>query len=314
MKFSPTAISKEPLVSVGIPTYNQPDGLRRTLECIVGQTYRNIEIIVSDNDSPDPRVASVGAEFRERDARVRYFRQLRNVGPTENFRFVLGKASGKYFMWAADDDFWETEFIEKLAELLEKDKQAGVAFCSFDARYTDGGRVERYPEFLPLLQVYSNRPIFERLATYISQEESFGKANLIYGLYCKHVLIKAGGMKVWGLGWWGADMLIVCSVLARGNFVVSEKLLYHVGAGPRPSVDQESPLSPLSRDTRASRTLRDFFQHAGYVFGYARIVTGASELSVGERFALLKIIARKLATFLCQDVAINLRCLRCIAK
>src|ERR1700688_2286292 len=101
-----------PLVSVGIPTYNRPVGLRRTLEFICGQTYSNIEIIVSDNASLDPGTKSVAEEFAARDERIKYFRQRANIGAMENFRFVLAKASGDYFMWAADDDEWDPRFVE----------------------------------------------------------------------------------------------------------------------------------------------------------------------------------------------------------
>ncbi|MCA6544957.1 MAG: glycosyltransferase, partial [Pseudanabaena sp. M074S1SP2A07QC] len=97
-------IGKKPLVSVGIPTYNRPNGLKRTLECITQQTYRNIEIIVSDNCSIDPNVEMVVKEFQSKDDRICYFRQLENKGAGANFLFVLKQSVGKYFMWAADDD------------------------------------------------------------------------------------------------------------------------------------------------------------------------------------------------------------------
>src|SRR6185437_16169208 len=82
-----------PLVSVGIPTFNRPTGLNRTLQLICGQTYPNLEILVSDNASPGSETERVVREFSEIDARVKYFRQPSNVGPTENFRFVLAKTS-----------------------------------------------------------------------------------------------------------------------------------------------------------------------------------------------------------------------------
>lgn len=85
-----------PLVSVGIPTYNRPEGLRRTLECITGQTYKNLEIIVSDNCSPGPVNEKVVREFMARDRRIRYFRQDENKGAGFNFRFGLGQSSQTY--------------------------------------------------------------------------------------------------------------------------------------------------------------------------------------------------------------------------
>ncbi len=56
-----------PLVSVGIPIYNRAKGLRRTLECITGQTYKNLEIVVSDNFSPGPEREASVREFMAKD-------------------------------------------------------------------------------------------------------------------------------------------------------------------------------------------------------------------------------------------------------
>ena len=69
-----------PLVSVGIPTYNRPEGLRRTLECITGQTYKDLEIIVSDNCSPGPETEAIAREFMAKDSRIQYFHQEENKG------------------------------------------------------------------------------------------------------------------------------------------------------------------------------------------------------------------------------------------
>lgn len=114
-------MTEGPLVSVGIPCYNRPEGLRRTLECIIGQTYLNLEIIVSDNCSPDPEVERVGRGFANKDLRVQYYRQNMNDGPMPNFQFVLEKATGEYFMWAADDDLWifSEEILSRLRFMLD---------------------------------------------------------------------------------------------------------------------------------------------------------------------------------------------------
>ena len=46
--------STDSLVSIGIPIYNQPESLEKTLNSITKQTYQNLEIIISDNHSPGP--------------------------------------------------------------------------------------------------------------------------------------------------------------------------------------------------------------------------------------------------------------------
>ena len=56
---------KDPLVSVGIPTFNRPMTLYRTLECIICQTYKNLEIIISDNYSPGDETDNVVKKIHE---------------------------------------------------------------------------------------------------------------------------------------------------------------------------------------------------------------------------------------------------------
>lgn len=108
----------EPLVSVGIPTYNRPEGLERTLKCIASQTYRNLEILISDNASAGPETAAVANAFTSMDTRIVYVRQSQNLGAIPNFRFLLQRARGEFFMWAADDDEWHPRFVAACLEAI----------------------------------------------------------------------------------------------------------------------------------------------------------------------------------------------------
>jgi glycosyltransferase involved in cell wall biosynthesis len=102
-----------PLVTIGIPTYNRPQGLKATLDIIIGQTYKNLEIIISDNCSPDSDVKVIAEDWANKDSRVKYIRQLHNIGMIENFNFVMLQAEGDYFSWIADDDYWDSNYIEE---------------------------------------------------------------------------------------------------------------------------------------------------------------------------------------------------------
>jgi glycosyltransferase involved in cell wall biosynthesis len=120
-------MSEQPLVSVGIPTYNRPAGLRRVLECITTQTYQNLEIIVSDNASSDSQVEKIALEFASRDGRIKYYRQEENRGAGCNFKFVLEQARGEYFIWAADDDCISENYISTLLTLLIQNRHLALA-------------------------------------------------------------------------------------------------------------------------------------------------------------------------------------------
>ena len=129
----------DPLVSVGIPTFNRPEGLRRTLQAISSQTYKNIEIIISDNYSDNLMVKDVIAEYKMRDSRINSFNQDSNIGIVNNFKFVLKKATGNYFMWAADDDEWDVDFIGELMSIIG---DHSAAFCNYKVIYKERGIVE----------------------------------------------------------------------------------------------------------------------------------------------------------------------------
>lgn len=117
-----------PLVSVGIPTYNRPQGLKRTLECITGQTYKNLEIIVGDNCSPGTQTFEVVKEFQHNDPRISYYRHEKNFGSDYNGKFVMEKATGDFYLSAADDDEWYPDYIEKCVGVLIQDDS--IVMCT----------------------------------------------------------------------------------------------------------------------------------------------------------------------------------------
>ena len=130
-------MGEPPLVSIGIPTYDHPEGLRRILDCAAGQTYRNLEIIVSDNGSPDAGVLEIANRCAAEDARIRVFRQPGNIGPFKNHEFVKQQAHGKYFAWFSDDDEFPENYVEVCVRHLEAEKNA-VLVGPCGERFVDG--------------------------------------------------------------------------------------------------------------------------------------------------------------------------------
>ena len=174
-------VENEPLVSVGIPTYNRPKGLRRTLECITGQTYRNLEIIVSDNCSPGLETEAVVKEFQETDSRIQWFRQYENIGAINNFKFVLDKANGEYFMWAADDDEWHFNFISNCVLCLKRNNDIGVVFTKYHVISSTYPIIKM--KHFPDMAFVSNDDPFVRIKGFLLIDEKSHKANFIYGLW-----------------------------------------------------------------------------------------------------------------------------------
>lgn len=119
-----------PRVSIGLPVFNGHKTLRKALDCLLAQEYTDFELIISDNASTDS-TGEICLEYSAYDTRVRYIRQAHNLGSSENFNLVLQAAQGEYFMWAAADDQWSTDFVGLLLKSLEKNQAAIGAFCPY---------------------------------------------------------------------------------------------------------------------------------------------------------------------------------------
>jgi len=125
------------LVSVGIPTYNRADMLRRSVESVLCQDYMLIEILISDNSSTDD-TQNICQQFCEKDERVKYVQQSSNIGASANFKNVLARASGEYFMWLGDDDWIDLTYISLCVSLLASDPD--IALVSGTPQYYREGK------------------------------------------------------------------------------------------------------------------------------------------------------------------------------
>ena len=94
--------------------------MRRALDCLLAQTHSNFELIISDNASTDSVTKAITEDYARRDSRIRLTRQPFNQGAVPNFIWVLHEAKGDYFMWAANDDFWSSNYVEALANRLDQ--------------------------------------------------------------------------------------------------------------------------------------------------------------------------------------------------
>lgn len=117
-----------PLITIGIPSYNQPAGLTKAIDSILSQSYNNFEILIADDCSPDNKVLRVLEFYSSQDSRISYVVHERNMGPRFNFNFLLRNARGKYFMWLADDDYRHPECLELLIGAIGN---YGSAFSDF---------------------------------------------------------------------------------------------------------------------------------------------------------------------------------------
>ncbi|WP_320007352.1 glycosyltransferase [Maridesulfovibrio sp.] len=224
---------KTPLISVLIPCYNRPEGLDNALSDFTGQTYRNIEIVVSDNCSPQKKeIAAVMAKYAH-DPRIRYTRRAENVGMLRNSLGVLEDARGQYLTWGSDDDRWDKDYLLELFTLLKKNPDASCAFCDYDVINPEGEKYIGFPEAYPFLKQFDDPDRISRLKKFILAKEGYSNKSCPIRALIKTEIVRDYFDKMQDLGLlenWG-DMLVVFAFLMEGRMVTSPRVLHKFTSG-----------------------------------------------------------------------------------
>ena len=113
-------MKKTPFFSILIPTYNRCNLLKATIEIILAQTFKDFELIISDNASTD-ETEKVVKSFK--DKRIKYFKNKENIGAENNYKKVFSYAKGEYLFSMGDDDFiLFDDSLEKVKRILDKEE------------------------------------------------------------------------------------------------------------------------------------------------------------------------------------------------
>jgi hypothetical protein len=114
-------------VTVGVPVRDGAATLARALDTVIGQDFRELDIVVSDNASSDA-TPEIVAEYRSRDRRIRAVRHETPLRALDHFHWLKDQARGELFMWAAHDDARSLDYVSRLVRGLDEHPRAVLAF------------------------------------------------------------------------------------------------------------------------------------------------------------------------------------------
>ncbi len=156
---------KKPRVTIGMPVYNAEQYLKEALNAILGQTYSDFEIIISDNCSTD-NTKKICQEYANKDNRVLYFCNKKNLGAPKNFNSVFELSSGEYFKWAAHDDLYAPTYLEKCVNVLDND--VSTVLCHSKTGFVDqDGNIAYKSSRIRTSRMCSKKPN-ERIGEFLS--------------------------------------------------------------------------------------------------------------------------------------------------
>jgi glycosyltransferase involved in cell wall biosynthesis len=130
-----------------MPLYNAERYMREAIDSILGQTFTDLELIISDNASTDG-TRQIAAEYVARDWRVRYYRNERNMGAAYNYNRVIEVAGGEYFKHAAYDDILAPTHIQRCVDELDRFPECALAYPRMMTIDEDGRPVREFRDSL----------------------------------------------------------------------------------------------------------------------------------------------------------------------
>lgn len=166
-------------LSIGMPVYNGEEYIRDALDSLLGQTFVDFELIISDNASTDT-TEKICLEYARRDSRIFYFRQKENIGAVANFQFVFEHAQTNLFMWAAYDDKWAKNYLMDATGML-RDEAIDFIFPAFEVRSIKFKISRKFGR--DVFEFIDSMDRRERVLQFLALHHDSHKCNIVYSLF-----------------------------------------------------------------------------------------------------------------------------------
>jgi len=212
-------------VSLALPVYNGEKYLSEAIHSILAQDFEDFELIITDNASTD-RTRDICRTFAERDSRVTYIRNERNMGAAANLNIGFHASTGKYFKWCAYDDLISSNYVGECVRALEAQPDAVLAFGS--AKMIDGdGRVvgDRDNAMAEIV----DEDGFERFRKIF---DNSAHCDEIFGLHRREALQRTSLMGAY----WSADRTLLEEIAMIGKFAFVPGAVFYNRHHPNRSI------------------------------------------------------------------------------
>lgn len=141
---------KKQCVSVIMPTYKRSEKIERAIESVLKQTYKNIELLVVNDNDPDDEFSEIlrkKIKKYENDKRFRFINQKYHINGAVARNVGIKKALGEYIAFLDDDDWWKPEKIEhQIRELESRTSEWGGVSCRIE-QYDNNKIIAKLPKY-----------------------------------------------------------------------------------------------------------------------------------------------------------------------
>jgi glycosyltransferase involved in cell wall biosynthesis len=278
-------MSAVPRVSIGLPVYNGENFLAESIESLLGQSYEDFELIISDNASHDG-TEGICRGYAQQDSRIRYFRQQHNIGSAPNHNFVIEQARGELFKHGSHDDLYARDLLRLCVAALDEYPHVVLAH-SWSAVIDGSGAVTKLIEY-PVDTAAPRAP--DRLRSMLFDGWGDDEGGVVRTDVLRRTALHAS--------YHFADRTYTAEIALHGPFYMVPDWLYfrreHAGQGGKlGNVRQRSARMDPRRANRLTNPTARLY--AEYIWGYASAIRRAP-LSGAERQECYRLLMRFVAS------------------
>ncbi|MEM9379152.1 MAG: glycosyltransferase family A protein [Planctomycetota bacterium] len=293
--------AQTPAVTIGLPVYNGGEFVDAAIRSIREQSFRDFELVVSDNASSDA-TEEICRRHASEDHRIEYLRARSNRGAAPNFNLLVDRARGRYFKWAAHDDLIAPTYLEECVAFLDGDPEVVLAHSKATIIDETGQRVRDYENPLDPAVAYQSEAPSDRFREMIRGLHACFE---VFGLIRTDTLRRTGRIGTYI----ASDRVLLAELALAGKFAECPDRLFlsrdHSGRSVR-----RLPLHDRSEWFDTSQRSRISFPY-WRVQRELRLAIGRSDLATAERRSARRHLLRssvRQARLLRGDVLRAVRC------
>lgn len=211
------------LLSICIPTYNRSHYFKKCVESIISQdgfNTKDIEILISDNASPD-NTEEIVKSFQDKFPNIRYIKNDTNLGAERNILNLLNNFKGEYFFLLTDDDILLPNSLAKLKQIIIHNSECSVFLSSYEV----------FSEKQKITYIHHTFPISKKISkSNIQEVVKFYNASSIVSRICvRREFIDIEGYSNHIKSMYPCMYLVGYAALNGASFYIKDSLIRHTG-------------------------------------------------------------------------------------
>lgn len=205
-----------PRVSLAMPVFNGENYIESAIASILAQDFADFELIITDNASTD-RTEAICRKAAERDPRVRYHRNAKNLGAAPNYNRGFELATGAYLKWCAHDDLISANYLSECVRILDENPDVALAFGRTQCIDGQGAPIPLVGHQLPSLAGLTPAQRFGKVIRFS------GTCFEIFGLFRLETLRRTTLHRLY----YGSDRALLAETALLGQYALAEKATFY---------------------------------------------------------------------------------------